>query len=150
MPDLETGPPATLAEATQLFSEYLAENNYPTQIRWITPDQIFQSEDGIYMVHALAIDEGRAVAEKQYHAGLRTGFGILLQALCATATETIAEIYIPSDEADAKINRIRSALKFTCPGVITPASYIEDPATWQRLKSDADQRAKALRAAFGF
>lgn len=150
MPDLHTDPPATLTEAMQMFSEYLAANSYPTQIRWITPDQILQAEDGTYLFHAISAAEGRAVAEKQYHAGLKTGFGILLQALCASDRETIAEIYIPSDDADAKINRIRSRLKFTCPGSIAPASYIEDPLEWQRLKSEADDRAKALRAAFGF
>jgi hypothetical protein len=150
MPDLQTDSPATLAEAAQLFSEYLAANNYPTQIRWITPDQILQAEDGRYLFHASATEEGRAVAEKQYHAGLKIGFGILLQALCATHRETIAEIYIPADESDARINRIRSKLKFTCPGSIAPASSVDDPAEWQRLKSEADQRAKALRAAFGF
>jgi hypothetical protein len=95
-------------------------------------------------------EEARTAAESQYNAGLKAGFGILLQALCATESETIAEIYIPSDEADAKLNRIRSSLKFTCPGTIARASYIGDPVEWQRLKSEADQRAKALRAAFGF
>jgi hypothetical protein len=150
MPDLESFPPSTLTEAAEMFREYLASNNYPTQIRWTTPDQIFETEDGEYVVHAIAAEESRAVAERQYHAGLKTGFGILLQTLCATTTETIAEIYIPSDEADAKINRIRSSLKFTCPGTITPASYIHDSVEWQRLKSEADQRAKVLRAAFGF
>jgi hypothetical protein len=150
MPDLESAPPATLAEATQLFADYLASNNYPTQVRWITPDQILQHQDGTYLVHAVATEEAATVAENQYAAGLNAGFGILLQALCATAHETIAEIYIPSDEADAKLNRIRSSLKFTCPGTIAHASYIEDPVSWLRLKSEADDRAKALRAAFGF
>jgi hypothetical protein len=150
MPDQESAPPPTLAEAAQLFANYLATNNYPTQIRFVTPDQILQAEDGTYLVHAVSPEHALAVAEAHYAAGLNTGFGILLQALCATPTETIAEIYIPSDESDAKLHRIRSALKFTCPGVITPASYIHDPAEWQRLKSEADARAKALRAAFGF
>lgn len=150
MPDLESAPPASLAEAAKLFSEYLASNAYPTQVRWITPDQILQAEDGKYLVHAVSTEQSRAEAEKQYDAGLHAGFGILLQALCATESETIAEIYIPSDEADAKLNRIRSSLKFTCPGAITPASYVQDSAEWQRMKSEADDRAKALRAAFGF
>src|ERR1019366_4259439 len=105
---------------------------------------------GKYLVHAVSADEAHAAVERHYIAGLKTGFGILLQALCATASETIAEIYIPSDEADAKLNRIRSSLKFTCPGAITPASYVHDPIEWQRRKAEADDRAKALRAAFGF
>jgi hypothetical protein len=150
MPDLESAPLSTLPEAAQLFSEYLATNGYPTQIRWITPDQIFQGEDGHYLVHAVASEAAPTEAENRYAAGLNTGFGILLQALCATPDETIAEIYIPSDEADAKLNRIRSSLKFTCPGTITPASYVHDPVEWLWLKSEADKRAKALRAAFGF
>jgi hypothetical protein len=150
MPDMESAPPASLAEAAELFREYLVSNNYPTQIRWITPHQILQGEDGKYLIHAVSEGEAHAEAEKQYNVGLRSGFGILLQALCATRSETIAEIYIPSDEADAKLNRIRSSLKFTCPGSITPASYIEDSIAWQRMKSEADDRAKALRAAFGF
>jgi hypothetical protein len=150
MPDLESAPPQTLTEAAELFSEYLSSNAYPTKIRWITSDQILQSEGGNYLVHAVSEEEARAEAEKQYSAGLQAGFGVLLQALCATDRETIAEIYVPSDEADAKLNRIRSSLKFTCPGAIAPASYIEDPIAWQRLKSEADDRAKALRAAFGF
>ena len=122
MLDLESAPPSTLAEAAELFADYLATNSYPTQIRWITPAQILQREDGTYLVHAVNIESALAEANKHYAAGLNTGFGILLQALCATASETIAEIYIPSDEADAKLNRIRSSLKFTCPGAITPAS----------------------------
>ena len=150
MPDLESAAPPTLAEAAQLFSEYLASNSYPTQVRWITPDQILQGEDGIYLVHAVSEEEARAAAESHYNAGLTAGFGILLQALCATSEETIAEIYIPSDEADAKLNRIRSSLKFTCPGAITAASYVQDSAAWKRMKAEADDRAKALRAAFGF
>jgi hypothetical protein len=150
MPDHESAPPTTLAEATQLFAEYLATNSYPTQIRWINPDQILQREDGVYLVDAANTEQAHAEAQSRYAAGLNTGFGILLQALCATKTETIAEIYIPTDESDAKLNRIRSALKFTCPGVITAAAYIHDPIEWQRLKSEADARAKALRAAFGF
>jgi hypothetical protein len=150
MPDHESSPPSSLAEASLLFAEYLATNAYPTQIRWITPDQIFQDENGAYLVYAADPEAALADAEIHYAAGLNTGFGILLQALCATASETIAEIYIPSDESDAKLNRIRSSLKFTCPGAITPASYIHDSVEWQRLKSAADERAKALRAAFGF
>jgi len=150
MPDLESALPPTLAEAAEMFAEYLAENNYPTQIRWITPDHILQGEDGIYLVHALNTAEALAEAGKQYAVGLHAGFGILLQALCATPNQTIAEIYVPSDEADAKLNRIRSSLKFTCPGTITPASYVQDPTEWQRQKSEADERARALRAAFGF
>ena len=150
MPNQEPAPPPTLIEATQLFADYLASNAYPTQIRWITPDQIFQGDDGIFMVHAVSVEAAQAEAETQYEAGLNAGFGILLQALCVTPTETIAEIYIPSDEPDAKLNRIRSSLKFTCPGTIVPAAYIEDSVEWQRLKSEADDRAKALRAAFGF
>ena len=150
MPDLESAPPSTLAEAAAIFSDYLAENNYPTTIRWITPTQILQGEDGNYLVHAVSSEEALTEAEKHYNAGLHTGFGILLQALCATANETMAEIYIPSDEADAKLNRIRSSLKFTCPGAITPASYVHDSVEWQRLKTEADDRARALRAAFGF
>jgi hypothetical protein len=150
MPDLESSPPSSLAEATELFAEYLASNAYPTQIRWITPDQIFQGENGSYLVHAVTPQAALDEAETHYAAGLNTGFGILLQALCATESETIAEIYIPTDEADAKVNRIRSSLKFTCPGSITPASYVRDSADWLRLKSEADKRAKALRAAFGF
>jgi hypothetical protein len=150
MPDLESAPPSSLTDAAHLFSEYLASHAYPTQIRWITPDQILQSEDGNFRVHVVSEEEARAEAEKQYTAGLRAGFGILLQALCATESETIGEIYIPSDEADAKLNRIRSSLKFTCPRSVVPASYIEDAVDWQRLKGEADNRAKALRAAFGF
>jgi hypothetical protein len=150
MPDLQTAPPSTLAEAAEFFREYLASNGYPTQIRWVTADQILQGEDGKYQVHAVSEEVTRAEAEKQYAAGLRAGFGILLQALCATENETIAEIYVPTDEADAKLNRIRSNLKFTCPGAITPASYVQDSVAWQRMKSEADDRAKALRAAFGF
>jgi hypothetical protein len=150
MPDLESAPPLTLPEAAALFSEYLTSNGYPTQVRWITPDQILQTEDGKYLVHSVTKDEACAAAEKQYIAGLHAGFGILFQALCATDSETIAEIYIPSDEADAKLNRIRSSLKFTCPGSIAPASFIEDSVAWQQLKSEADERAKVLRAAFGF
>jgi hypothetical protein len=150
MPDLESAPPSTLAEAAAIFSDYLAENEYPTQVRWITPAQVLQGDDGKYQVHAVSSEEAQAEAERLYNAGLHAGFGILLQALCATANETIAEIYIPSDEADAKLNRIRSSLKFTCPGAITPASYVHDSVEWQRLKTEADDRAKALRAAFGF
>ena len=150
MPDLDPAPHFTLAEAAQLFADYLATNAYPTQIRWITPDQIFQGENGTYLVRAVSRESALAEANRHYAAGLHTGFGILLQALCATPDETIAEIYIPSDEADAKLNRIRSSLKFTCPGAITHASYIHDSAEWQRLKGEADARAKALRAAFGF
>jgi hypothetical protein len=150
MSDLESAPPSTLSEAAELFREYLASNGYPTQIRWITADQILQGEDGKYQVHAVSEEDARAEAEEHYSAGLLAGFGILLQALCATETETIAEIYIPSDEADAKLNRIRSNLKFTCPGAITPASYVQDSVAWKHMKSEADDRAKALRAAFGF
>ena len=150
MPDLQSAPPPTLLEAVQLFAEYLASNGYPTRIRWITPDQILQGEDGKYLVHAVSNEDAKAQSEAQYNAGLMAGFGILLQALCAAGTETIAEIYIPSDEADAKLNRIRSSLKFTCPGTIIPASYVQDSVAWQRMKSEADDRAKALRAAFGF
>jgi len=150
MPDLDSAPPSTLYEAAELFADYLATNGYPTQIRWITSDQIFQGENGNYLVHAVSSLEALTEAETHYSAGLKTGFGILLQALCATDIETIAEIYIPSDEADAKLNRIRSSLKFTCPGSITPASYVQDSVEWQRLKTEADDRARALRAAFGF
>lgn len=149
MPDLET-PPSCLAEAEGLFAEYLAANNYPAQIRWITAEQILQSEDGNYLVYASGEESSRAEAGSRYAAGLEAGFGILLQALCATASQTVAEIYIPSGEADAKLNRIRSCLKFTCPLTVAPAAYVHDPAEWQRIKTAADERARRLREAFGF
>jgi hypothetical protein len=149
MPDLQTDPPSTLAAAAEMFSEYLASNGHPTQIRWTTPDQVLQRDDGSCLVQANGAETALASADSQYQSGLKAGFGILLQALCATQAETIAEIYIPSDEADAKLNRIRSSLKFTCPATIAPASYAQDSAEFLRLKTEADERARALRAAFG-
>jgi hypothetical protein len=47
--------------------------------------------------------------------GLERNFGIKLQAICATASETFASVFVPEDDVDAQYHLMGRGLNLSCP-----------------------------------
>jgi hypothetical protein len=149
MTDQRSDPPDTLQESTGRFGQFLNANGYPSQIRWITAEQIVVgSEDCHHFVCASGAEAGLAEANLRYAEGLKRGIGILLQAFCATPIETIAGVFVPTDLTDAQSRLIGPGLKLSCPTSLIPASNVDDPIQWQLLIADFRERFEIMRQAY--
>lgn len=138
-------PPLTLQKASERFSQFLASNGYPSRIRWITADQILLGDNRQHFIRAEGSEEAFAEAQRRYTAGLKSGVGIVLQAICATPSVTIASAFIPLDEPDAKYRGSPQNLKLSCPVALIPASIVENPVEWGQLELDTHTRSEMLR-----
>lgn len=148
MSDQGKDPPATLAEAEARFGRFLAENGFPSEVRWILPDQIALGDERNYLLCAQGASDGRKEAERRYSLGLERGLGICLHAICATNTTTIASVYVPTDQLDAQYHLMGPLLKLTCPTEKLPAWIVDDPSAWDALGFDVQFRSKIMREAF--
>jgi hypothetical protein len=148
MVDQQPDPPLTLFEAAERFSRFLISNGYPAGIRWITADQILLGDDRQHFTRATGAEDALAEAQSRYEVGLKRNLGILLQAICATASETIASVYFPTTATDAQYRRIRPRLKLSCPATIIPAKMVEDPSEWRQLGLDTCTRSETLRETY--
>lgn len=138
-------PPPTLAEAEIRFSKFLVGNGFPSSVRWILADHIALTAERTYLILAHGASEGRGEADRRYAAGLSKGLGILLNAICATATETIASVYVPLDYLDAQYHLIRPGLKLSRPTEKIPAILVSDPSKWETLGEDVQFYSKRIR-----
>jgi hypothetical protein len=141
-------PPLSLREAEDRFGEFLSSNGYPSRVRWILEDQIAVETDRRHFVRAHGADEALAEAQRRYRVGLEKGLGILLQAICATSSETISNVYLPVDATDAQRRMIRPGLKLSCPTAPVPTVVIESESEWRTLKLSLRERAGILREAY--
>ena len=101
MSDSASDPPRTLADAENVFKEFLAQNGYPRNIRWVTADDVVLDDHGRFWIrehHRMASEQ----AGLRYSAGVVGNRGIALRAVCATDTETIATVFVPANDLDAQ------------------------------------------------
>ena len=81
----------------------------------------------------------------RYHTGLERGFGILMQAICATPHQTVASVYIPTDLIDAQRHLIEFGLKLSCPTEKLTAFMIESSREWSELGHDIQTYSERMR-----
>jgi len=146
---LQHDPPLTFAEAETIFSEFLTTNGFPRRIRWVTREHVvIEGDSRVHFVCYEGSDAGRAEAKRRYEEGLAREFGIILQAFCATSSESVAGVAIPADAADAQYRRVYGRLKCSCPTSLIPASIVRDPIQWQSLADGFRARADIMREAY--
>jgi hypothetical protein len=141
-------PPLSLAKAEDKFGLFLSSNGYPWRIRWITAEQIVVGDDRHHFICAEGAEVGLAEATLRYSEGLKRGLGILLQAICATPSETIANVYAPTDSTDAQYRLMGRGLKLSCPTSMPPASIVYHPLQWDLLAADFRFRFEIMRQAY--
>lgn len=134
--------PGSLEAAEKRFGDFLAKHGHPREICWVTPDDVIRYANQ-YSVRWL-LDKGRAQAELQYAAGIRKGLGIELRALTFTPTETIATIYIPTDEEEAQYHLMPFGLKCSFPVEKTSVRIVKSRLKWFFLWRRDGGRSRAF------
>lgn len=84
------------------------------------------------------------IAALQYRFGVQRNPGILLEAVCATETETFARVFIPEDDIDAQYRLIGRGLKLSCPVERYRMSAVTNPVHWLFLRLRYRKRSKML------
>ena len=135
MADFLFTPPIALAIAEERFKEFLTQNGYPPDVRWILAKDLLIDTSGRYYVrHADRFHlDGAQEADRRYTVGLGKQIGISLRAYCASETETFASVFVPADATDAQYHLMGPGLKMTCPTKIQPAQMIESGGLWLLL-----------------
>jgi hypothetical protein len=144
MANRDRDPPGTLAEAEIRFSRFLFENNLPSKIRWIAAGQIALTTGPRILVQCQGAEIGREEAKRRYVIGLERGLGICMRAICATDTETIASVYVPSNLQDAQDRLMAQCLKLNCPVERLPTTVVSDPAEWESLGFETQLRSEIM------
>lgn len=90
------------------------------------------------------MDNGRPAAELEFANGIRRGLGIELQALGSTPSETIAFVYVPADEDDARNRLIPLGLKCSCRVEHGIVRLVASRLKWYMLRRRDRGRSKSL------
>jgi len=89
-------------------------------------------------------EEATRNAALRYSEGLERKLGIMLQAICATESETFASVFIPEDDSDAQGHLMGRCLKLSCPVERYSTSAVTNPFTWMLLRWRNGKRSKDL------
>jgi hypothetical protein len=92
--DLNPDLPKTLKEAEQKFTDFLVRQNYPDTVCWLIPGDVAVNIGPHYWVRKRSAEAARYAALR-YAEGVDRNLGILLEAICATETETFASVFVP-------------------------------------------------------
>jgi len=123
--------PRTLTAAQQMFSKFLSGQKYPETICWLMPGDVIVNA-GRYWVRKREA-EATSHAALRYEQGIRRNLGILLEAICASESETFAWVFIPEDDQDAQHHLMGHGLKLSCPVEKHHASAISNRFKWLLL-----------------
>ena len=136
-------PPHTLSAAEEKFRMFLAAQNYPKAICWLMPGDVVVDTNRNYWVRKRDV-EGKRYAALRYSVGLERNFGVKLQAICATESETFASVFVPDDASDAQHHLMPCGLKFSCPIEKCSTSTVTNLLKWKVLSWRNGQRSKDL------
>jgi len=131
--DLNADPPKTLEEAKQKFRGFLRSQNYPEAICWLIPGDVLASAGPQYWVRKSGAGAEQYRANR-YAQGVDRNLGILVEAVCATETETFASVFIPEDDADAQHRLMGPLLKLSCPVQRHSTTEVTNPLYWLWLR----------------
>lgn len=136
-------PPQTLSAAEEKFRTFLATQNYPNAICWLTPGDVVVDTNRHYRVRKREA-EGARYAALRYSMGLERNFGVKLHAICATESETFASVFVPEDDTDAQHHLMGRGLRLSCPVDRHSASTVTNLLKWRLLWWRKGQRSKEL------
>jgi len=142
--DANPDPPDTLSAAEEKFRPFLATQNYPTAICWLMPGDVVVDTNRHYWVRKRDA-EGTGYAALRYSVGRERNFGIKLQAICATESETFASVFVPEDDRDAQYHLMGRGLKLSCPVERYSTSTVMNPLKWYLLWWRNGSRSKELQ-----
>jgi hypothetical protein len=141
--DANLDPPQTLSAAEEKFRTFLAAQNDPKAICWLTPGDAVVDTNRHYWVRKREA-EGARYAALRYSMGLERNFGVKLQAICATESETFASVFVPEDDIDAQYRLMGRGLKLSCPVDRHSTSTVTNLLKWRLLWWRNGQRSKEL------
>ena len=141
--DVNPDPPQTLSAAEEKFRTFLATQNYPKTICWVMPGDVVVDTNRHYWVRKRGA-QGARYAALRYSVGLERNFGVKLQAICATESETFASVFVPEDDLDAQYRLMGRRLKLSCPVERNAMSTVTNPLKWRLLWWRNGQRSKEL------
>jgi hypothetical protein len=142
--DANLYPPQTLSAAEEKFGTFLASQNYPRAICWVMPADVVVDTNRHYWVRKREAEATRYAALR-YSVGLERNFGVKLQAICATESETFASVFVPEDDLDAQCHLMGRGLKLSCPVERYSTSTVRNPLKWRLLWWRNSQRSKELQ-----
>lgn len=88
--------------------------------------------------------EGARYAAQRYSVGLERNFGVKIQAICATESETFASVFVPEDDVDSQYRLMGRGLKLSCPVERNATSTVTNPLKWNLLCWRNGQRSNEL------
>jgi hypothetical protein len=142
--DANLDPPQTLSAAEEKFGTFLATQNYPKTICWVMPGDVVVDTNRHYWVRKREAEATRYAALR-YSVGLERKFGVKLQAICASESETFASVFVPEDDLDAQYHLMGRGLKLSCPVERYSTSAVRNPLKWRLLWWRNGQRSKELQ-----
>ncbi len=144
MTDANADPPQSLSAAEEKFAAFLATQNYPKTICWVMRGDVVVETNCHYWVRKREAEATRYAA-RRYSVGLERNFGVKLQAICATESETFASVFVPKNDLDAQYHQMGRGLQLSCPVERYSTSIVTNPLKWCLLWWRNGQRSKKLQ-----
>ena len=136
--------PLDLDAAETDFRTFLAGQQYPAVVEWISIADLVIDASGRYFVHRSG-RSSRTDAERRYQVGREEELGVELRAVCANETKTFACVVVPEDSTDAQYRMIGQHLKMTCPDHRVLGIEISNAVKWNALKLANRERNQILQ-----
>jgi len=143
MTDSNPDPPETLAEAAVRFKKFLSAQHWPQTISWLMRDKVLVDRQGQFWVREQGTEPFEQ-AKLRYSEGVQRNLGVALRAVCATATETFASVFVPTDDLDRQYHLMGRVLKLSVPTSRKSALTVRSPLRWWILELRNKRHSKAL------
>jgi hypothetical protein len=131
-------PPLTLEAAQETFSAFLASQNYPARVCWITLADLLVDGEAHFWIRPKS--NGEEIAAQRYAEGLDRKLGIELRAICASDVETFASVFAPMDAVESEYHLMGHELKLSCPAKRYSTSKVQSLVKWLALRLISRQR----------
>jgi hypothetical protein len=122
--------PESLSEARRLFSSFLQQNGYPTQIRWVTREDVVWT-GGELLVRLMPRSSAWDDACRVYAVGIGRKLGVCLHAFASLDGSTIATVIMPKDDDAAQRALIAGGgLKMSADVRMVPSRAVGSTLAW--------------------
>jgi hypothetical protein len=126
----------TFEDSLAKFRDFLAKNNYPPNVVWVTPEDVLPNDHRVIYVKMPVSPTNERRVRELYDLSRNEKRGILFETICLTSETTYANAWMPKDVNAAVRNMMNNDLKLSIKTGMAkiPGKTVPSPLRWKYLR----------------
>jgi hypothetical protein len=140
----------TFDETVSRFRDFLQSQGWPSKIAWLQREHLLVAKIWRFWVREPG-PHAELGAKATYELGLKQGYGIRLDGICADENTTFATVFVPRDHVESEQAMMLGGVKLSIPTKRPYGLLVRNRAQWFVLKKWSSFRnRKRARTLEGF